>query len=337
MKKLWLMSIIALLFVTVIPCHASEFYEEKSMIYATGSDQETIYKLLQKDSFDFKKSLDSLSLTVVKESISPVYTIDLLEYAETGVINVKPSLAGKESTDNKNNRGNVYIAKTITTQQEFGGNIMFYVEDNVAYSMFFTPSDKTNNVSRYQASCSYADHAVRIQNRLKEDKFVSVYDIKYVIINSVGDFFYISNNKHNTLIPVGYISSDASDLGFTAQVDTLIHVDSDLKTLADNRLEEHKAFIRKKEQWEKEHPGELWDYTGDNSVSPLISGCSQVDNIQNIAEYLNLDLNADVSKPAHSAPNNLRNIIFYCCITLGICITVTGISVIAYRKKCRRK
>ena len=327
MKKLWFASIIALLFVAVTPCHASELYEEKSMVYATASEQEAIYQLLQDDSFEYKKILEADSLTIVKESIAPLYTIDLLEYAETGVLNVKPSETGTDGVT-------TYMAKVITSQQEFAGNLRFHIADNTARGGFFYQADYN---SSYQASCSYADHAERIQNCLKEDRFVSAYDVKYVLINFVGEFFYVHNDKHHVLIPAGWVSLSAADPELAGQVDVVLQVDGDeLKAIANHQLEEHKAFLREKEQWEKEHPGEVYYAMGVGSASPLISGCSQVNNIQNIAEYLNINSN-DAQKPAHKASNDLRNIILYGGIALGICITVTGISVIVYRKKCRRK
>ncbi len=128
---------------------------------------------------------------------------------------------------------------------------------------------------------------------------------------------------------VGYMSSDASCDGFTAQADAQINIgNNELKALANDQLTAHKAFKQEKEQWEKEHPGELWDRTGTNDLPPLISKCSRVDNIQNIAEYLNIDM-----KPSPSFSHN--TILLYCFIPLVICITTAGIAAMVYRKRSR--
>jgi hypothetical protein len=106
-----------------------------------------------------------------------------------------------------NGEGNVYIAKTITSGGQFGGNIMFYIEDGVAYNMMYTPSEYSpilpEKGNRYPASASYADHAKRIATALDEKNIISPYDVKYVVADMIGDFYYINNASHNVFVAVG--------------------------------------------------------------------------------------------------------------------------------------
>ena len=50
------------------------------------------------------------------------------------------------------------------------------------------------------------------------------------------------------------------------------------------------------------HPGEIWDVTGGVGISPIITGCSRVDNILDIASYLNIDYSVDFE-----SANNFEN------------------------------
>ena len=107
------------------------------MVYTTKSIQESFYQLTQNDSFDYFKALEYDNLKIVKESITTVYTVDMQEYAESGQFDLKPMVKGlKQNT----NAGNVYIAKVVTAENAYGGNIMFYIEVEVAYNIRFTPS-----------------------------------------------------------------------------------------------------------------------------------------------------------------------------------------------------
>ena len=102
------------------------------MVYTTKSIQESFYQLTQNDSFDYFKALEYDNLKIVKES-----TVDMQEYAESGQFDLKPMVKGlKQNT----NAGNVYIAKVVTAENAYGGNIMFYIEVEVAYNIRFTPS-----------------------------------------------------------------------------------------------------------------------------------------------------------------------------------------------------
>lgn len=296
MKKIKMLCLVfclsILLFAMSTPCYANSS-ECKSMVYVSGEQADGLYELLQKESYDLYKGLKFDSLTVVKESITPIYTIDLLDYARTGELKIVP-LWKSHTGLSGNGKGNAYIAKTITADGKYGGNIMFYVENGVAYNMLYTPSEYSPSWPddgaghQYPASASYADHASRIANILCEKDLISAYDVKYVIIDRVGEFFYIDNDKHGTLVSIGMISTDKSNQSSDA-VDCHIGTGDELLTLAKKQLAQYETFLKEKAEWEAANPGKTWDRVGGYSVPPIISECSQVDNIVDIAAYLDID------------------------------------------------
>lgn len=274
-----------------LTCYA-ETNKSGSMVYASGEQLDYIYELLQNDSYDLKKALEIDSLTIVKESITPVYTLNLSEYAQSKKLNVVPMWRSHSGLTNNEN-GNVYVAKTVTLDKQFGGNIMFYIENGVAYNMMYTPSEyspiwEETISNRYSASASYADHAARISVALKETEFISVYDVKYVFIDSLGGFFYVSNDKHDMFFATGFVSANSSDNPID-NVDYAIEAKGELLNIANDYWTKEKNFLAEKAKWEAMHPGKVWDKTGGAGVSPIITGCSQVDNILDIGSYLNID------------------------------------------------
>ena len=137
-------------------------------VYASISEQDELFELIQNHS-DFKAFLDQQGITVEKDSITPVYTLDLDEYANTEQFSLEPLCINSKGKPKKES-GNVYAAKTQTTSNTFGGNLKFYVEDDYAFLLGFTPSAETydNAVPNAftMASCDYEDHAERIKDIL---------------------------------------------------------------------------------------------------------------------------------------------------------------------------
>lgn len=294
MKKKKLLSSICFLLICLLTlsltCYA-ETNKSGSMVYTSGEQLDQIYELLQSDSYDLKKALEINSLIILKESITPVYTLNLSEYARSKKMNVVP-MWRSHSGLTSNGKGNVYVAKIVTLDKQFGGNIMFYIENGVAYNMMYTPSEYSPmwgaSDDKYPASTSYADHASRISVALKETEFVSVYDVKYVVIDSVGDFFYVSNDKHDRFFATGYVSVNSSNSSID-DVDFSMEATGELLNIANDWWSKEKTYLEEKAKWEAMHPGEIWDMTGEAGVAPIITGCSQMNNILDIASYLNID------------------------------------------------
>ena len=58
-------------------------------VYASISEQDELFELIQNHS-DFKSFLDQQGITVEKDSITLVYTLDLDEYANTEQFSLEP-------------------------------------------------------------------------------------------------------------------------------------------------------------------------------------------------------------------------------------------------------
>ena len=188
MKKITLLilSVITLLLLTTNVVFATE--NSGNSVYASKSIQEKVYQMINDESFDYYVILKSDNVEILKESITPVYTMDLLKYAQTGELDIIPAVNGISPSEQEKKLGNVYIAKTVTDSGEFAGNVEFYIEDGVAYGLLFSPSVAleqyfTKETSSYMASCSYADHAKRIQNILRVlDVVVNIHSITEIAI-----------------------------------------------------------------------------------------------------------------------------------------------------------
>ena len=150
------------------------------------------------------------------------------------------------------------------------------------------------------ASCSYADHAKRIQNILDRSTFVPTSDVKYVTIDHVGSCFFVQNEAKHTIIPLGYENASA-----VHKTDYTLDT-TELKEIADENLRLYNEYLLEKAEWEAEHPGETYEVMGITGTAPIITSCSEVDNIIDIAAYLNAntdesvsDNNNDTSEPSN--------------------------------------
>ena len=115
MKKIIALCIVIMCFFGCVNLvNAGEEYEE--MFYASPDIQEEIYQITQnKRTFILWPLLEEYGLQVIKESIAVVYELDLLEYAQTGEINLKPLKPEGDYI--------CYVAKCILPDGRFGGNV----------------------------------------------------------------------------------------------------------------------------------------------------------------------------------------------------------------------
>ncbi len=340
-KFITLMCCLAILLTNIcVPCFANT-HNGNSMVYASKELSDKLYELLQKDSFDYKKVFDSYKLTVVKETITPIYYVDMLPYAQTGEFNIKPVWLSPNNAPNKG-KGNCYIAKLLTYDNQYAGAIEFYIENGIAYSARYFPSENSGdwpNNEYYLASPSYADHDERIAEILGEDEIIPAKDVKYVSIDWIGSFFYIKNDKHDVLVSVGYISADKSDT-FFGKSDYLVDHYTELLDIAEDQLNKYEKYLKYKAEFEEKHPGEIM--LGYNNMSPIISGCSEVDNILDIAEYLNIDYSlftdsdfglGYVSNDIDKAENEDDSVSTYIIIGTSVLLIAFAVTAILYKKK----
>ena len=91
MKKILLTMILILttLSLACLPCTAIETSDKAQEFYVSAEEAKVFIELFQKDSFDYKKLLANRNYTVLEEAITPVYVVDPLKYAETGVLEIE--------------------------------------------------------------------------------------------------------------------------------------------------------------------------------------------------------------------------------------------------------
>ena len=262
-------------------------------VYASASEQNGLYEIIKK-SKNFMAQLNRNKITLLKESITPIYVANLIEYAETGVLEIRPRMLGRMEYDPKSNNGRLYMAKTVTAEGLFAGNMRFYIKDGVAYTNGFTPTPVLEHYfypeygygsNEFLVSRSYADHAKRIQNLTGRESFVPAADVRYVIIDHFGEVFYINDGKEISLVVISADYDVFNDIN-----GEIVYIGEKLKKIANKKLIEYKEYLTYVEDWKATNPGELLPPGGGNTIATMFSVSNlNVDNIVNISEYLRLN------------------------------------------------
>ncbi len=308
MKKIVAFCIIIMCFFSCVNLvNAGEEYEE--MFYADPDLQEEIYQITQnKRTFILWPLLEEYGLQVIKESIAVVYELDLLEYAQTGEINLKPLKPEGDYI--------CYVAKCILPDGRFGGNVKMVRHYKTSWwgvtyrSIDAKKEDPwAENPNSALFSCSYADHAERIRKILNRDEIVPATDVRFVMFNYgfednlgnnyLGSYFAVKNDGETIFIPVGmeYLNADEnivqSDIVYTAE---------DIYQKAQEFKNNYDGYVESYQEWKKENLAYRLDFEGGNLRDYIADGtCSQVENIINIYEYLGIDYaDNDTTEPTET-------------------------------------
>jgi|GEM_PF-1524113 len=298
---------------------------ERETVYAPYAERELLYEMIYDEATGLYKQTQyglefGIKTQILKESITPVYTADFFDFAKTGELRLE--------RENSPKTGNCYTAKLITDNGDFAANIFFSFDGEKITMGGGSLSDlfeglyfEETETGFANVSLSYADHAERIRKDLGRDSFVSPYDVKLVRLAGVGFAFYIKDNGNEVFVPAGVMlktayketvvtkpASSGKDISqnetlaglVSAEDDALkdnlslagkdiVYSVSDLKVIADKELEKYNDRHQRKEEWEREHPGELFLYiTGENSNA--VYECSYMENIIDVASYLGIDM-----------------------------------------------
>ncbi len=250
--------------------------KNQTLFYSPSEQQDRIYELIM-SSEELKAELDAGSLTVIKESIAPMYGIDLAEYSKTGELKADQRLTVGDDRW-------VYIAKVITAKGDFAANLRMYIgADSFFYSLIesydYAVAENISDDYWYLESWSYADHAEEIMEILGSDTIIPASDVKYVYA-TIGDFFYIDNDQYKVLIPVGiYTAREVRQTAFGIIAGSVLDVQRldlggrQLKEIADYYLE-----------WSSGEP------VDGNLLKEYISReCTLVNNITDINGYLGIE------------------------------------------------
>ena len=254
-----------------------------TMVYASPAEQDAIYDLIIKNGIEENsKELKNRGLTILKESITPVYSVDMIEYAKTGNLKMSRDYRTYEGCQWK-----TYIAKTITSDGQFGGNVTLRVSGNKILRTHLSNSShlfyENANLTSFPASCSYADHAERIRICLGKSEIIPVENVRYLDNDSTG-MFYVKDGDKEYFIPVGYEKSNSHE-----RIDAVLSI-SDMEALAQEYLRIENENQKSYEEFQKTHPGQS---AMGRLFPPVVAGlCSRIDNIINIYEYLGIEATA---------------------------------------------
>ena len=345
MNKKYCFILVLLILTLIFVPTVKAFDIEEEMVYISNDKRESVYQATQKEYFDCYKLFKKFDIHIVKESITPVFTIDMYEYAQSDKFSIKPVYLEIPSMPNTQQQtddiqGNYYVAKTVTSDGRFAGNIWFSVYDNIVIGHFtYSDNIKFRDVHgseaegnrKYQSSSSYADHAERIKNLLNREDFVSPYDVKLLAIDGIGVYFYINDEQGEYFIPLGYQIYEGYEDQYPNLKRNVCLTAADIKEKAIERYEEHLDYMARKEAWEKEHPGETYlAVGGTGSADSISSYCSNVDNILNISEFLNIDM---TSPTRDNQPDKQILIVAISCVCV---FSVGGIFIFKFVANTRK-
>ena len=300
MKKYFIMCFCIILLFFCFPL-SSLAEAPRDMVYAPPQVQDYLYDLIQtelesEEYSHIKKILIENNCKIIKESIAPLYELDILEYARSGNIKIVPY---SQRNHERDVLFQCYVAKVVMPNGEFAGNLKFFARDGkVIFDMlnkgYELDVSNREHYRQYTISIDYADHAERIRKILDRDDYVSVTNVKTVYVPCYGSVFWIDNgSEFPIIIPCSFEPNvNHKDYDYETAVsltDTII-TESELYATAQNELSLYEDYYKQVERWESEHPGEtaqLFGYIyGRLSSPPRL--CSEVDNISNVYEYLGI-------------------------------------------------
>lgn len=202
---------------------------------------------------DLYRVLTYGELTVAPESVLPVYWVDTVAFAETGVFAPVPLVCSQDG-------GDIYIAKLLTKDGEFGGNLQYCVHDGAAHFFSLSVSVATESVPdanwNYDGSCNLADNAARFEALFGRP--VSTETVQFVQMEGIGCGFYFPEER--ALVYLAREGKEGAPEGSAIPVDGEA-LREDAKRYKAYREEQ----ARQAEEWLKEHPGKTllgYTYTG---------------------------------------------------------------------------
>lgn len=210
---------------------------------------------------DLYRLLTCGELTVAPESVMSVYSVDTVSFAETGVFAPAPLVCPQDG-------GSIYIAKLLTKDREFAGNLQYCVHDGSAHFWSMFPSAATasepSDAEKHPGSCDPADNAARFEALF--GKPVSTEHVQFVLMEGIGHGFYFPEER--AMVCLAREGKEGAPEGSAVPVDGE-ELSEDAKRYKAYREEN----ARQAEEWAKEHPGEfLSGYTGGDTANIVATG-----------------------------------------------------------------
>ena len=272
MKKLSLI-ITWCIFLFLFECVLASEYDFPCDIFSISEEkQEEIYEVITRNR-DEKFEVYYKQMSIVKESIIPVYIMDFYTFAETEKVMIYPFVEGYRDSEYdyfaaEGKEPNVFYADLVFEDGTYGGGIQFYIIDDKAYLRSIDPSgyllskegtEPTDD--DYANSVNHEKVKENIQRVLKKENINlnDVKSIKYTIISELRSVRYCVDYCDRMLL----ISPGRIDKNGTLMEPFYFYEDDEsFIQKVEDTLQYMKEFKEFREQWIKEHPGEPFTYVG---------------------------------------------------------------------------
>ena len=242
---------------------SSKYEDQKNTFVVNEEQQEIIYNTIINNSDNELKSVITIDhMSIVKESIIPMYIMDVYSYAETGVLKIYP-----EVYELNNSEINVFQVDLMTDDGKYGGVIQFYIKDGKAYHLLEIPShhklmkegtEPANKnyeiINGYFTNVENVKKVLKIENISDRDEK----DIRYVTVEELREKYFCVDCGNRLLM----VSPARIDKNGDLMQPYYFYDDEAFLQRAKEALTEYKEGQIFYEEWTKEHPGELYTYVG---------------------------------------------------------------------------
>ncbi len=260
----------------------SEDYLPDDCFYLSPDEQEEWYDFLMNYDFSTVTGAEILEddAIILKDSIFTKYTLDYIEYANTGnIVLSQTDYAG----------GKTIFAKVVDSNGNSKGRISIRLIDERIYVFIRKATCEADDIQ--YISIDYADHAERISKLLGVDYIIPATDVRFVYFSwylNIFDGFWVKHKDIEAFVFTGYVSDRIeNDPDYIHQVQDAKLVMS-MQDVRDKCIELAEIDRQEREEWgERYDNGEILYGGPDSGITiPYISG---VNSITNITEYLHLD------------------------------------------------
>ena len=212
-------------------------FDDGLSVYASAEEQRLVAELLKKERPIFEGIL-------CEDSISPVYSFDILGYRAGDAITLEPIEQG----------AGFYFAKVSSSEDlPYDGPAHAYIvikNDHIVSSVIQYPVKDPSFHRVISQSSSYADYSEDIRLALGREQIVPPQNVRMVCCSGIGNCFYISDKEDEcfvSLLAIGdnWVDPYRIDLPVTGDCDfVIIRTGDELEAVA-------KAVLQKKEYVDK--------------------------------------------------------------------------------------
>lgn len=244
MKK-WIIVFLTVI-LTILSVTYSRAEEPHSSIYCDEEEAESLYEMLVSDG-EIVDLMRNEEFSICKDKIMPIYEMNLVNYAKTGTITLKPFIV-RGNIYNPEAEELTYVAVIMDKNNEYDGYLEFGVQNGHATVYFFVrdPSEMID----------YSDNVEAF--RYVYDTDVPESYVKFVSEPTLGYGFYITyEGRGNTFVYPKKVNA----YGETHPT-RYLYEDIELKEEAEKVFESYSQSLEAYKKWRRSHPEGQCDLMG---------------------------------------------------------------------------